>query len=159
MKRLFALTRCRSHYNIMRLLSNFKRRKFRTVMLLFTLVSIIMVYHNQRYIYQQRAYTSSVVSQLIDYLNVEKEEPPLKNTSMIGNLKDTDNLDIPLVHIAYVACGDEAYQVINSIRSALYFSNDVAIKFHIFTQSKFENKFHVRFREWHIVFDTQFSYP
>jgi len=128
-------------------------------MILFTLVSIIMVYHNQRYIYQQRAYTSAVVSQLIDDLNIE-EEPPLKNTSMIGNLKDIDNLDIPLVHIAYVACGDEgrAYQVINSIRSALYFSNDVAIKFHIFTQSKFENKFHVRFREWHIVFDTQFSY-
>jgi len=62
--------------------------------------------------------------------------------------------------MVYVACGSEtvANQVLNSIRSALYFSTNVAIKFHLFTQSHLELKFISSLSEMHAVFKTQFSH-
>lgn len=109
---------------------------------------------------------SNVRKQYGNQLNDEAQHVSLKITSTIRNLQEIDrdlrdiSGKIEVVNIAYVACGapTNVDQVFHSIRSALYFSTDIAIKFHIFVQREFEGKFHFRFRGLHLRFQTKFTY-
>lgn len=64
------------------------------------------------------------------------------------------------IHVAYVACGSKYRldQVLNSIKSALYFSSNVRIKFHIITEQHLKNQFQKVLTEMKSLFKTPFFY-